>query len=203
MRGYDALAPAGWLRRREAMGRFTALPMVTDVLEPWDLEPGGEALDFWNVEYLLAHPQLGLTPEGWGRSLGLDLEVVYDGPDGRVFQNRRVLPRVRCEGGGEVRLLERTPLRWLVATDAPAGDRLVVADPWFPGWRVLVDAVEVPLDLEPGAPIEVPLAPGRHRVEVVYQPRSFRLGLWLAAASLALLLAWMVLFPATPRRRSS
>ncbi len=189
VRGYDALAPAGWLRRREAMGRFASLPMVTDVLEPWDVAPGGRALDAWNVKYLLAHPQFGLTPEGWGRPLGLDLEVVYDGPDGRVLRNRRVLPRVRCEGGGTVRILHRTPLRWLLETSTPAPDRLVVANPWFPGWEVRLDGEPVPLTLEPGDPVTVPLPPGRHRVELAYHPRSFRLGLILAALAFLVLLA--------------
>jgi len=191
VRGYDALGPAGWLRRRSAMGKFTSLPMVTDVLEPWDLAPGGAALDFWNVEYLLVHPQFHLTAGGWGRSLGLDLEKVYDGPDGRVFRNRRALPRVRCTGGGTVRLLKWTPLRWVMEVRCPAKDRLVVANPWFPGWSVVLDGSRVPLDLEPGDPVVISVPRGRHRVELVYRPLSFRLGLWLAALALVVLLFWM------------
>lgn len=191
VRGYDALEPAGWLRVREAMGTFRSAPTVSDVLEPWDLKPGGAALDFWNVEYLLAHPQLRLDAEGWGRSLGLDLELVYDGPDGRVFRNRRVLPRVRCRRGGTVQVQHRDPLRWEMMVQAVVPDRLVVANPFFPGWQVFLDGGRVPLEGVPGQPIEVPVPPGDHVVELVYRPAAFRAGLWTAGVSLVLLMAWM------------
>jgi len=202
VRGYDALAPAGWLRQRSAMGRFTALSMVSDVLEPWDVAPGGEALDYWNVKYLLIHPQFDLTPKEWGQPLGLHLKTVYDGPDGRVLRNLRALPRVRCEDGGEVHILGRTPLRWEVDADCTAAGRLVVADPWFPGWKVFVDGAGVPLHLAPGEPITVALSAGKHRVEVVYRPLSFFLGLWLAAGALAVLGLWMWQLPGGRRHPS-
>ncbi|HHQ49686.1 MAG TPA: hypothetical protein ENK19_12490 [Acidobacteria bacterium] len=190
VRGYDALAPAGWLVQRESMGRFTSLSMVTDVLEPWNLAPGGEGLDFWNVEFLLVHPQFDLSVEDWARPLGLDLEVVYDGPDGRVFRNRRALPRVRCEEGSPVRILKRTPLEWTVEVDCRKEDRLVVADPWFPGWRAFLDGREVPWALEAGDPMVCTVPAGRHVVRVLYRPLSFELGLLGAGISLLVLLLW-------------
>ena len=69
----------------------------------------------------------------------------------------------------------------------------MLADAWYPGWRVWIDGVE-------GEPLRafgflkaVAVAPGRHKVEWKYEPLSFRIGaavsvLGLFAAGLAL--AW-------------
>ena len=51
-------------------------------------DPNAAALDFLNVRYLVAVPQTRPPSEKW--------TPVYEGPDGAVFENRNVLPRVRA-----------------------------------------------------------------------------------------------------------
>lgn len=190
VRGYDALAPAAWRRERAAIGRFSGTRSVSDVLEPWELSRGGTALDRWNVKYLLLHPQLPYDADTFRRDFDLDLEEVYRGPDGVVFRNRRCLPRVRLEGGGgSVRVAGRTPTRWTIEVEATGADRLVVANPYFAGWQAKVDGRGVRLDARPGQAVAVPLTAGRHRVEVVYRPASLKLGILMALAGAAALLA--------------
>ncbi len=124
VRGYDALAPAGWRRQRAALGLFAATPTVSDAIAPWDLRPGGAGLDFWNVKYLCLHPQFPFGAPTLNERLGLDLEEVYSGPDGRLLRNRRVLPRARVEGAeGTVTVLERLPTRWSLDVSAAAPAR--------------------------------------------------------------------------------
>ncbi len=194
IRGYDALTPLAWRRQREAIGRFTSTGYVSDVLEPWNLAPGGAALDAWNVKYLLLHPQLAYDAERLNREVGLDLEEVYLGPDGRLLRNRRVLPRVRLLGPGSVRVLERTPLTWRLAVAAAEPATLLLADPWYPGWQAQVDGRPAALAGPVGAPIQVAVPGGRHSVVIRYRPRSFAVGLALAAAGViafaALSRAW-------------
>jgi len=91
VRGYDALGPRGFRERRREIGRFTRTPTVTDVMEPWDLASGGRGLDFWNVRYLLLHPRFEFDAETFRARLGLDLEEVYSGPDGRILRNQCAL----------------------------------------------------------------------------------------------------------------
>ena len=192
VRGYDALSPAGWRRQREALGRFVATPTVSDAIAPWDLRPGGAGLDFWNVKYLCLHPQFPFGAPTLNERLGLDLEDVYSGPDGRLLRNRRVLPRARLDGaGGSVTILERLPTRWSLDVSAAVPARLVVANPYFPGWRATVDGVDARLTAKPGEPIVLPFPAGSHRVVLDYRPGSLRAGLALAAAS-ALALAVLV-----------
>ncbi|HKC24169.1 MAG TPA: hypothetical protein VKF32_05480 [Thermoanaerobaculia bacterium] len=189
LRGYDALAPAGWRRERAAIGRFGRLPTVWDAIEPWDLAPGGAALDSWNVKYLLLHPQFRFGAEMSAR-LGLDLVETYAGPDGRILMNRRALPRVRLsEGDATIRL--RTPLRWSIDTRADRAGELVVADPFFPGWVASVDGHATPLAARPGEPFRIPLPAGRHHVALRYRPRPFLIGLAVSLASLAVAGLWL------------
>jgi hypothetical protein len=188
VRGYDAIAPAGWRAARGAMGGFGDAPTQKDILEPWDLAPGGRALDFWNVKYLLLHPQFGFGPDTLNRRRGLDLEEIYSGPDGRILRNRRVLPRARLNVPGSLRLVERTPAKWRFEAVPSKAGVLLVANPFFPGWRASVDGRRVNLAAPAGYPIAVALPAGRHEVELAYRPASFRIGLALALASAAAVL---------------
>ncbi len=183
VRGYDALAPSGWRRERARMGRFTDVPTQRDVLEPWDLASGGAALDDWNVKYLLQAPQFSFGAETLNARKGLDLEEVYAGPDGRIFRNRRVKPRVRFEGSGAVEVSERLPGLWRIEVLADAPGRLLVADPFFPGWKARVDGVKSAVEARPGEPMRVPVPAGRHAVELLYAPTSFRAGLAIGLLS--------------------
>jgi len=187
VRGYDAITPRAWLREREAMGRFTSTSIVTDVLEPRDLAPGGKALDLWNVKYLLLHPQLPYTAERLNSELGLDLEESYLGSDGRLLRNRRVLPRARLRGEGTVHVTERRATRWRLDVDARESTVLVLANPMFPGWRARVDGKRALIATRTGTPIEVRVPAGRHTVEISYEPLSFRLGAGMCAAALFVL----------------
>jgi hypothetical protein len=193
LRGYDALNPRGWRIEREAIGHFTSTNIVTDVLEPWDLARGGRALDLWNVKYLLLQPQLPYDAETLNRGFALDLETVYDGPDGRILRNRRVEPRAVLEDGGRVRIVKRTATRWVFDLEMPTATTLRVANPYFPGWVAEMDGSRVRFDGHVGEPIRVPVPAGLHRVELVYRPISFLVGVVLAAAGwiVVILVCWL------------
>ena len=190
LRGYDALAVRVWRERRAAIGRFTNTPAVVDVVEPWDLAPGGAALDAWSVKYLLLHPQFAFGAAELNANLGLDLVEVYSGPDGRILVNRRVKPRVRLEGApGSARIISRTPTRWTLRTEALSPSSLVVANPMFPGWRAAVDGNPSRIESETGDLTRMPVPAGVHDVVLEYSPTSFRLGLLIAALGAALAFA--------------
>jgi hypothetical protein len=196
LRGYDALGPLAFLSAREEIGRFRDLPNAVDVLEPWDLAHGGAALDLWSVKYLFLHPRFRFGAPELNATLGLDVEEVYTGPDGRLLVNRRAKPRVRLEGApGSARLLARTPARWRIAADASAPATLVVANATSPGWRASVDGGAAPVVSPVGRPFAIPVPAGAHTVVLEYCPLSFRLGLACAAAALAGLVLGRRLLP--------
>lgn len=199
LRGYDALSPRAFRARREAIGRFRPLPVTSDAIEPWDLARGGAALDEWSVTHLMLHPQFAFSAPVLNERLGLDLEEVYSGPDGRLLRNRRARPPARLEPDGEARVAVRVPGRWEVETDAERPATLVVADAAYPGWVVEVDGARVTAPQETGAPFRVGVGAGRHRVVLRYACPPFRAGLAVAGAS-ALVLAGLALLS---RRRES
>ncbi len=84
-----------------------------------------------------------------------------------------------------VAVVERGPGRWAfdVETDAPA--LLVISEAYFPGWTAAVDGEPAPVFPTDIALKGVPVPAGRHRVEVVYRPLSFRAGLYLAGLGAA------------------
>ena len=187
LRGYDALTPRGWRSQWSAIGRSINVPTQSGVLEPWDLAAGGAALDFWNVKYLLLHPQFEFGADEFNAKKGLDLEEVYSGPDGRLLRNRRVQDRARLSGAGRVKIETSSPLRWQIHVEAAEQSVLTVANPMFPGWRAKLDGHPVELAMPPGDPIRLRVAPGRHEVELQYGPWSFRAGCLVAlSAALAL-----------------
>ena len=196
VRGYDALGPHGWIEARRAMGRFGETPTTSDGIEPWELTPGGKALDFWNVRYLLLDPRFVFSAAELNERLGLDLEEIYRGPDGRLLRNRRSKPRARLSVPGAVVLRQRLPTRWDFEIASLSAGEFLLANPYFPGWRASVDGNPIRLDLPAGAPIRFPVPAGQHRVGIDYHPRSLDWGLGAAACSLLALLALLL----RPRR---
>jgi hypothetical protein len=188
LRGYDALAPRAFRRARAAIGRFTNLPNAVDVLEPWDLAPGGRALDEWSVRWLLLDTRFPFGADELSRRFGLELREVLASADGRILENLRAKPRARLEGAeGDAWILERSASRWRVAVDARTAGALVVANAAFPGWRARVDGAPAAILSAVGTPLSVPVPAGRHEVVLAYAPASFRIGLALAAAALLLI----------------
>ncbi|KAA0254768.1 hypothetical protein FBQ97_04315 [Acidobacteria bacterium ACD] len=187
LRGYDALGPRDFRARRQAVGRFRTLPVTTDAIEPWDLAPGGAALDEWSVTHLALHPQFAFSAATLNERLGLDLEEVYAGPDGKLLRNRRARPRVRLEPAGEARIARRAPGLWVVETRAESPSSLVVADAAWPGWRATVNGAPAPVASPVGAPFRVAVPAGIARVVLRYECPPLRAGLALAAAALGVL----------------
>jgi hypothetical protein len=93
---------------------------------------------------------------------------------------------------GHVATLERRADRLILETDLNAPGYAVVLDSYDPGWKATVDgapATVLPANLVFRA-VAVPA--GRHRVEMVYRPRAFMIGLAISGASLLFGLAWLV-----------
>lgn len=69
-------------------------------------------------------------------------------------------------------------LTYEVTTDQPG--LFVMSEPSFPGWRATRDGNEVPLLTAYALLRALPLPAGTHRVEVRYEPVSYRVGLYLS-----------------------
>lgn len=60
---------------------------------------------------------------------------------------------------------------------------LVLAKPWYPGWKARVDGRETPLVRANYTFMALRVPAGANAIEIVYEPASFRIGAWISLAS--------------------
>jgi hypothetical protein len=122
----------------------------------------------------------------------------------RVGITEERLPGLPVAGQGAARagsaLITRyEPEHVVVRARSRGPGLLVLGDNWFPGWKAEVDGREAPVERVDYLLRGVPLGPGSHRVELRYEPASWRIGWITSAVSLAALL--LVVLVAWRRRR--
>jgi hypothetical protein len=96
-------------------------------------------------------------------------------------------------GPGRVHILRTEPERVRLDVSATAPAMLFLADLDYPGWRATVDGRDTPIYRANYLFRAVHVPAGQHTVEFVYQPRSFRLGLFVTVAATALVVAALAL----------
>jgi hypothetical protein len=87
---------------------------------------------------------------------------------------------------GRVLATERGRDRVRVEAEAAGPALLVVSDSWWPGWTATVDGAPVPVLRADVLVRAVPFPPGRHVLEMRYDPPEARLGAWTSALAIAL-----------------
>jgi len=99
--------------------------------------------------------------------------------------------------------LAREPERITFAVELDGQGLFVVAERHDPGWVARVDGRPAALLRADDQFRAVPLGPGRHEVELAYEPASWRLGLWLAALAGLAAIAVAVALLARGRRSAA
>jgi hypothetical protein len=96
---------------------------------------------------------------------------------------------------GPVALRSHRPNRIDLELDGESGGLLVLADPWYPGWKCWVDGTEVPIWKADYAFRGVMVPSGAREVVFRFEPRSYRVGRVVSLAMLGVvLLAFLVAF---------
>ena len=102
--------------------------------------------------------------------------------------SRRYGPRA---GTDPAQVVSIAPGHLRISVSTPAGGLLVVSENWMPGWRVDFGQQAAAPALQPLRAnltlLALPVPPGDLTFDLVYQPDSVRLGLWISAATLLLL----------------
>jgi len=99
-----------------------------------------------------------------------------------------------------VRVLTYENNRIVLEVDTPEVAFLFMSEAYYPGWQAYVDGKREEILRANYVFRAIPLGPGSHRVEVVLEPLSFKIGLSLSLLTVCLLLlAW----PISTRRRLS
>jgi hypothetical protein len=102
--------------------------------------------------------------------------------------------------GGFVTIEQQNPHRIAVTLDCGnAAGFLVWSQAWYPGWRATIDGGPVPVERANHAFQGIAAPHGVHRIEVNYQPSTYRVGLYVTALWLGAIGGGMS-FGATARR---
>jgi hypothetical protein len=97
--------------------------------------------------------------------------------------------------GSQVKFETDLPEHLTLNVSAPADCYLVLRDGWYPEWRAYLDGAETPVYPADAAFRAVKVPAGDHTVEFRYDPVSFRIGAWVSAGALLLILALSVYSP--------
>ncbi len=148
----------------------------------------------YGVLYLIERRSANISYRvGWELAKAFPGSVIYMNPR---YVGRAYL--VNEEGNilKGARLVENTNSYARIVVEANAGDTLVLADSWFPGWTCFDNGERVEgfnADGFRGYRIQ---ASGRHEIEWIYRSSSFFVGLVISAVSLIaflLLVTWEVI----------
>jgi hypothetical protein len=86
---------------------------------------------------------------------------------------------------GTVSVIARSPERLTFEVDSPADGILVISENFYPGWQASVDGQPVDILRANLTLRAVPIRAGQHRIEMWYDPSSFRVGAAISLLTLA------------------
>jgi hypothetical protein len=146
----------------------------------------------------IVHDAIAATDEESARAVLAD--PAFD-PRASVALEGVDLPAVAGAGGDNetVRALWYEAERVLYEATLETDGWLVMADAWYPGWRVAVDGKPAELLRANLLYRVVALPAGRHSVTLTYEPTGWRAGRLVSLATLAALLATLVALQFAPR----
>ncbi|HEU4887981.1 MAG TPA: YfhO family protein [Thermoanaerobaculia bacterium] len=133
-------------------------------------------LDRLNVRWVVTEPRVDLSDRTRYRP-------VYEGFDGRVYENLRAQPRFFAEGA-RVDIAKWRGDAYELQVDAPRGALVRSSVAMWPGWRVTRDGKKLEPQLVDDAFLGFTVPPGRGTVRVRYVPMSFWGGLALSIITL-------------------
>jgi hypothetical protein len=122
-------------------------------------------------------------------------EVLLEGPD------REEVAGAADASDGAVEVTSYHASNVIVRVKAPTPGFVVLADTYYPGWRVRVDGVDASLLRANHAMRAVRVPAGAHEVRFRYEPRLLWVGLGVSLATAFMVVLLLLRWPDTPGRR--
>jgi hypothetical protein len=205
-RATDFTQPEQFTERSPAAIRALGLLSVSDLIAgPREPPPRGPGL---RVAYRGRDAVVYSNARALPRVLLVDRQRTVNGDDAALtavtapgFDGRRVaitrravpgLPQATPgspPAGGSARLVSYGRERVTIEASTPRRSMLVLTDVFYPGWKATVDGGSASIERVDYLLRGVVLEPGRHRVELRFEPASWRIGWILSLVSLIALLA--------------
>jgi hypothetical protein len=92
-----------------------------------------------------------------------------------------------------VRIVKYENNRMVLTVDTPEAALLFMSEAFYPGWKAYVDGKDEEILRANYVFRAIPVGPGSHRIEVVFEPLSFKIGLAVSLLTIFLLIAgWII-----------
>lgn len=93
---------------------------------------------------------------------------------------------------GTMTFKKRDPEHLVILVNAPADGLLVLSEVYYPGWSAAVDGASAPILRADVALRAVPVRAGAHRIEMIFDPGSVKIGMAISIATLLMVLLGML-----------
>jgi hypothetical protein len=115
--------------------------------------------------------------------------LLLDLPEGTRLPSRA--NSAMSDGGPAPMITRDDPDVMTIDAAAPRDGFIVLADTFYPGWSADVDGQSAPIYRANLSIRAIPIAAGRHRIVVRYDPPGWHTGVAITALAIASLLAWL------------
>ncbi|OGG24445.1 hypothetical protein A3A79_04650 [Candidatus Gottesmanbacteria bacterium RIFCSPLOWO2_01_FULL_43_11b] len=95
-------------------------------------------------------------------------------------------------GGGTAVVTEYLPSSVTISTETSGTSLLFLSDSYYPGWQAYVDDIKTPIYRANFIFRAVSVPEGTHTVRFVYDPLSWKLGLYLSSAGILIFFLWIL-----------
>jgi len=157
-----------------------------------------EGLDLLGVKYLVVDKDLsGDVEKVKGFSLVFSDGFVKIYRNSKAYQRTFLIDQERVK----TKITDYQPNKVAVETNGGAGGLLVLTDNYYPGWEVFVDGEKSKLERYKGTFRAVKIKKGEKKVEFLFKPWSFYIGLLITSLTLVLCLGKLVWLSAAKMKK--
>ena len=151
--------------------RLSVYEKMQNTIEKQTSSHDTSILDFANVKYIISNNTL----------TGKNLKLVDVDNRVKLYKNMSYFPRVYFENkNGGAKLVEYNPEKIIIDVNVKKQDNLILADMFYPGWQVYVNEKKDKILPTKYYFREVNLLPGKYTVKFIYNPLSFRIGMFIS-----------------------
>jgi uncharacterized membrane protein YfhO len=94
----------------------------------------------------------------------------------------------------DVNFLSYTPNKIIIRTKSDRPGIFVLLDNFYPGWQAFVNGEKTKIYRANYTFRAIKVPQGENQIEFIYQPQSFKIGLYLSGAALLLILTGWIIF---------
>jgi len=201
--GYDPMAIKDYVQvyQEQINGNFSGVVSRYSELERYD----SKALGDFNVKYLLVVKRDDVGRLG-GKNINYSIDQkewkeVFETESTAIMENTNYQARARYLNSkdGEIVITSYTPNTIKISYSDGAGQTMLLADTWYPGWKAYENERAIDIERCEGIFRCIKLTDNTGEVVFDYQPQSFWLGLKISIVSLLIIVGGLVYL----RRRES